>query len=505
MESHLLAKVSCKVAVQKSGVSINPKLGFELFYLKVNNVAGVAEFSLEPSNRKLNVVGNSNFPSRFRMNNLSKIDFVRAKEGKLVLTLVNYNRNSPDFTESNLKPVHTVVYLSEASVDSLNDLAWKLNALRLKRQHSQTTQDEPQTDKKPHLAPKVEWTRMRRELMKLIMSFAGYEDGQTLSKMRLISKNWNKVICLLSTRVKVVNGVSCPGNLISRILKRNPVVKSLSLENCINFGAKEIKDARSFPLRRLTELNLKGCKKLLSSSIFNLLQMCPDLKFLDLRGCDSADSGLLTGINSRVHLLKLTTLKLGRSFDESCLPHLLTKFKQISNYTLDCITFTDKSVDALASAQLKELHCKISEVQVRRKFPPIEQTNLERLTLVFDESFQSNYRVQCYQAFLNAPNLNYLHINLDPSLLEPYLAFYQGLQELKCVELPNNLPASVKKLTITTKGLLLLIELESRADPGLDGLDELTICTKDAQSATQIASKLKNLYPTLKLRVEVKN
>lgn len=501
MESLLLTKVSCKASVQKAGVAINPKLNTELFYLKVILVNGMVEFLLEPGNRKLNISGNNKFPSRFKMSNLTKIDFGRAREGKLVLTLVNYNRSCPDFTEANLKPVMTLVYLSEASQDALNDLAAKLAAARLKRQRPDAEETQPEFDKKVDLAPKVEWTRMRRELLKLIMAFAGSEDGKTVPKMRLVSKKWNKAMSLLATKVRILDGSSCPGGIIARVMKRNPIVKRLSLENCANFGAREIKDSRSFPLRRVLELNLRGCKKLMNSAIFTMLQMCPDLQLLDLRDCDAADAELLTSINSRVHLLKLATLKLGRSFGEQCLPHLVSKFKQITSYTLDSIAFTEQAVHHLASAQLKELHCIINDVNVRRKVQAIEQPALERLTLVFDESFQSNYCVQCYRAFLNAPKLAYLHTNLDQSSLKPYLASYTLLEELKCVELPACIPQSLRKLQISTKGLSLLLELDNRTDVGLEGLDEMTIYTRDGNCASQISDKLKRQYPELSLRI----
>jgi hypothetical protein len=490
--------------VQRGGVTVNSLLSGELFYLKAVLANGVVEFSLDPNKRKISTLSNNNFPSRFRMQNLSKIDFMRVGEGKLVLTLVNYSRSSPDFTEFHLKPVHTLIYCSEASPDSLKDLANKLAAARLKRPRPDAEEVETQVTKRPLLAPKVRWTQLRRELLCLILSFVGLEDGQTLPKLRLLNKQWNKAMSLTSTQVKLLDGASCPGAIVSRVLKRNPKVKFLSLKNCSNFGSKEVKDARSFPLRRVLELNLKGCKKLNNSAIFSLLQMSPDLEELDLRACEGADGDLLTGLNSRVHFLKLRKLKLGRSFGDRCLGHVLSKFKLISSLSLDAVTFSEQVVELLAAAQLQELHCNITEVQVKRRVKPVVQEKLERLTLVFDEKLQSSYQVQCYEAFLSAPSLKFLSINLDLVRLEPHLSTYAFLTELRCVELPTTLPSSLRSLCISTRGLTLLIELESRADPGLGSLEEVIVLTKDRDCASRISEKLKHLYPSMKRRVQIK-
>lgn len=72
-------------------------------------------------------------------------------------------------------------------------------------------------------------------------------------------------------------------------------------------------------------------------------------------------------------------------------------------------------------------------------------TSNREANLRVDESFQSNYSVQCYRAFLL--KLVYLHINLGQSILKPYLATYILPEGLKCVKLPRMYPSFTAQAT----------------------------------------------------------
>ncbi|CAG9326320.1 unnamed protein product [Blepharisma stoltei] len=490
----LVTRFSCKLNIERNGAKLlGPGLQNVLYTFSVHD-SGLLQFSITAKTKGVTIPNSQYIPKRFTNENIQKISTQCIADGRLGITLMNYNASCNGFRGYENPPVLTVVYISNAEPDTLRLLLDTIKAGPSKKSAVEAIEETEAKRKKPNHSV---WDNLNLDVMRIIFSYV----GGNLAKFRLVSRKWLQALPYLITKVKVLNGREVPGEVVIRIIKKNQYIQDLSLLDCKNLQVTHIKKAMTLPIKRVHTLNLEGCNRLSSQSLFTILISASGLKSLNIKGCDGVDDAIFKDLNPSVHLKHLSEIAFSGNITVFGVRHLVKKFPLISKVEVFGANLTsDFCASILRLQNLVKLIIYYSNSEMLTAGFSCRSKILKKV-IIFPVQFSGvcDHPFHLFDAFTKCP-LQSLSTNLSPHHLSMYLRHWSELTELTTCELIA-LPESVEKLCLYTDGHDLLETLKQADRVFLKSLTELRLKVNCEWYIDGIKELMKLHYPLCRVYI----
>lgn len=433
------------------------------------------------------------FPRLFDIKLVKKVSVRLVNEGKLTLTLINYNSGFPNSTMYCNPPKHTDIFLSDAEPEAVKELLDYISGKPVKRK----LEAEEQSEKRVKRGAALE--TLPFDVINIVYAMT----GEPLKKFRLINRWFRKSVSYHVSKLKVLDAAMATGPMVSRLIKRTTALKELDLENCRDFTYTTINSTKCYPLRRLLKLSLQDCKGINSTAMLMLIKQAPDLLALNLLGCSNLDDKLLASLSPRLDLKHLTELSLS-GFNSKPLSAFLKLYDSITSLRLkDVVISADLIASLSENSCLSSLIIEYREVGKVYAEPIWPAKPLHTLSLLPMDRFirpsESLLPVwQCLQA--QRPKdlgTDVRSKDLPKELLEEVVRM-TGVGVVEGGE-------KLKEVVMYTDGYDLLERLEEDGPAFLASLERLTVFLNSDWQKTSLAAALATRLPSLPVTFRLVN
>lgn len=392
--------------------------------------------SISPKSSTVSLPNSEYIPRIFTHKQIYKISKQCLEQGRITIILINYSAKGEIAGLPGLN-IQTAVYVSEAPVDALRHFWMVLQRGPSKRDAVEAQDDREKIRKKPK--PNV-WNMLNIDVVRIIFEFL----GNNFSHLCLVSRSWGMMVSELSRKVKFNYPKDINGEVIIRILKKNPFLKTVIMKDCRNFQQLHLKKAISVPMKYVQVLNMQGCKKVNSQTLYTLILNTPQLQVLNI--IDTlVDDMFFLDLNPTLHIKSLTELKVG-NLSEMGVANLNKKCKGLKKIEIHPEVLTGKMSEYLLGLEkLNELRIYYQSTHSLYKFSPVSQ--LEVL-----EVLQSDYphtTSQCLDLWVSLKSQNFKHIgcNLPKDSLFFLWEHWENLSSVRLTEYLS-LPLSVRSVSL---------------------------------------------------------
>ena len=248
----------------------------------------------------------------------------------------------------------------------------------------------------------------------------------------------------ISKSLKFRYAKDVPGEIVVKIIKRNPFLMRISLKDCKNVRFGHIKKAISLPLRSVKFLNVENCKKINSQSLFTMIQNSPKVNTLNTLG-SGVDNQFLLDLNPSVHLKNLSCLTFmlqqgpGLETFVSKYPNLLKLELHLANLSQNIIFHIFKLQNLI------ELRVFYEGIEYIPSFKP--GRSLQTVEILPKDNFTpSNFSFELWDSFTNC-SLKHVGTILPSHSLLKLLKFWPEISSIRTCEF-FPVPNTVKKLSM---------------------------------------------------------
>jgi len=489
----LVSRFSCKLNIERNGSRLlGPKLQSALFSLTVQESNNTFQFTISPKSKNVQIPSSPYIPRRFTLANIHKVSTQCIPQGRMSITLVNYNSSAEGYKGVQIPAMLTVVYISEALPEALSDLFKNLKEGPGKRTAVEAIEDCMAKRKK---VSESVWDGLSLELLSSIFEYT----GESLGKFRLVSRKWMQFLGYLVKTIRIKNPNDAPGEVIIRAIKKNPYVENLKLSGCGNLQITHVKKAMGLPLKRVKVLDLSGCKKLNSEALFLILRdasKCQELNLIN----SSADDSFFINLNRNIHMTQIKKLSIGPNFTKESIRKLLEKYPSITS-----LNFMGAHIDTqlcyylVKFPKLQELSIRYSNVENLKQRLPLSEAPLKKLIVFPMEKHPPpcDKTLSLLELFTKA-DLEELACVLRRPLLEKVVAQWSNLTTLTVCDTPPD--CRVKSLSLYTDGHDLL-QAFSFNPTYLSSLTRLALHLNSDLYMHQLKTLLTSNNPELKLAI----
>lgn len=352
----LVSKFSCRLNIERNGVKLlGPKFQSSLFNISMHDNNKDLTISITAKTASASLPPSAYIPKVFTHRVISQIFKQCIDQGRLSIILINYDSTVKGYQAVSTSNIQTCIFISEAPVEALRHFYMAIQQGPSKRQIMDQFEDRESIRKKPKANV---WNSLNSDVIRVIFQFIGEKIGH----FALVSRGWCMMISEMTRKVSFKYGKDITGEVIVRIIKRNPFLTHVSMRGCRNFQLTHMKKATTLPLKRVLALDLEGCKKINSQCLFQLIR--EGFHIESLNAVDTqADDDFFNYLNTNLHLKHIKELRYGNLGDLGGL-NLSCKFQQIVKLEVHPLVLTDSLTQHLFSMEnLKELKIYYQEVQ----------------------------------------------------------------------------------------------------------------------------------------------
>lgn len=490
----LLTRLSCRLHIERDGTSLlDSACSKARFSISLHSAAASITLRLTPKLESLRLPTSPLFPRQFDIKLVKKVSARLISEGKLTLSLLNYNSDFPNCTMYRNPPSLTHLFLSEAEPEAVKELQDYLCGKPVKR----SLQEEAPMEKR------VKRDTLLEKLPSDVMAIVYAMTGEPLKKFRLINRWFRKSVCYHVSKVKVLDAAMASGPMVSRLIKRTTALKELDLENCRDFTYTTIHTTKCYPFRRLLKLSLQDCKGINSAATLMLIKQAPDLLSLNLLGCSNLDDKLLSSLSPRLDLKHLTELSMS-NLSAKPLASFLRLYNCLESLRLKDVVITGELVGSLLdNSRLSSLCIEYRDVEKVYAEPVWPAKPLHTLSILPMDRFirpsQALIPVwQCLQC--QRPR----DLGTDVKSEELPKALLEEVVKITCVGVMEGC-ATLREAVLYTDGYELLEKLEEDGPEFLSTLERLTVVLNSDWQKTSLAAALATRFPALPVTFRLVN
>jgi len=490
----LLTRLSCRLHIERDGTPLlDSACSKARFSISLHSAASSVTLRLTPKQESLRLPTSPLFPRQFDIKLVKKISARLLSEGKLTLSLLNYNSDFPNCTMYRNPPSFTNLFLSEAEPEAVKELQDYICGKPAKR---------PLEEPAP-LEKRAKRYTLLETLPYDIMTIVFTMTGEPLKKFRLINRWFRKSVCFHVSKVKVLDAARATGPMVSRLIKRTASLKELDLENCRDFTYTTIHTTKCYPLRRLLRLSLQDCKGINTAATLMLIKQAPDLICLNLLGCSNLDDKLLSSLSPRLDLKHLTDLSVS-SLSTKPLAAFLKLYNCLESLRLkDIIVTGELMASLLENARLSSLCIEYRDVERVFAEPIWPAKPLHTLSILPMDRFVRPSQAltpvwQCLQ--FQRPR----ELGTDVKSEELPKSLLEEVVKMTCVGVVDGC-ANLREAVVYTDGYELLEKLEEDGPEFLGALERLTVVLNSDWQKTSLTAALAARFPALPVTFRLVN
>lgn len=178
----LVTRFSCKLNVERNGAKLlGPGLHNTLFSFTIHDSSGSFQFTIGIKTKGVTMPTSPFIPRRFTQANIYRLSTQCIKDGRLGITLINYNAGQEGYRGFDNPPVHTVIYIFNADPDTLQLL---IDTLKAGPSNKSATEVIEETEAKRRRPNSSVWDSVNLDVARIIFGYV----GGNLGKFRLISR-----------------------------------------------------------------------------------------------------------------------------------------------------------------------------------------------------------------------------------------------------------------------------------------------------------------------------
>ena len=488
----LISKFSCRLNIERNGARLlGPKLQSILYTVSMHDSNKMLTISISPKSNSVSLPNSEFIPRIFTHKHIHKVSKQCLEQGRLTITLINYSAKGECVGLAG-QGIQTSVYISEAPVDALRHFWMTLQQGPSKRDVVDAQMEREKVRKKPRFNV---WTTLNTDVVRIILEYL----GENLSHLSLVSRGWSMMISEMSRKVKFNYPKDINGEVITRILKKHPFLKSVVMKDCRNFQAVHLKKAISLPMKHVQVLNLQGCRKVNSQVLFTLILNTPKLKVLNI--IDTlVDDVFFLDINPTLHLKALTELRAG-NLSELGVANIAKKCKDIEKIEIHPEVVTGKMTEYLLSlSSLQELRIYYQSVQGLFKLNPVSKLQV----IEFLQIDAPHTTSQCLDLWVSLKSQDPTHIgcNLPKDSLFFLWENWKNLSSARLTEYLS-IPSSIKSLSLYYSEDLDDDICGRTAERNLVNLKFCEILARNLEfyHTQRVVEHFKSTYPNCKLSI----